>query len=115
MKTAACVGAVTVLTAVATWFAGWWTVPIVALVAGLVRCPPGIVAAGCASGWLALLLIDFAAGSIGRVGGVLAGVMGLPAPALFVVTLAFPALLGWSAASLGNAALSLRPTSRPPS
>ena len=115
MKAAFCFGAVTVLAALATWVAGWWAVPIVALGAGLIRCAPSIVAAACATGWLALLLVDFAAGSIGRVGGVLAGVMGLPAPALFVVTLAFPALLGWSAASLGNAALSLRSTSRPPS
>ena len=115
MKSALCFGTVTILTAVVTWVAGWWAVPIVALGAGLIRCSPGIVAAACASGWLALLLVNLASGSIGRVSGVLAGVMGLPAPALFAVTLAFPALLGWSAASLGNAALSLRSTSRPPS
>jgi hypothetical protein len=115
MKAMQCFAAVTLLAATATWFGGWWAVPVVALGAGLLRCAPGVVAGASATGWLILLLIDVAAGSIGRVGSVLAGVMGLPAPALFAVTLAFPALLGWSAASLGNAARSVRPTSLPPS
>jgi hypothetical protein len=106
---------VTVVVAFATWVGGWWTVPVVGLAAGMVLSP-GIVAGACASAWLLLLLIDFATGSIGRVAAVLAGVMGLPAPALIAVTLAFPALLGWSAASLGSAARSTsRSTSLPPS
>jgi hypothetical protein len=46
---------------------------------------------------------------------VLAGVMGLPAIVVFALTLVLPALLGWSAASIGDAARSLRPISRRPS
>jgi hypothetical protein len=91
---------VTLTVAVATWIGGWWTVAIVALVAGLVL-PAGTVAAACASAWLLLLLFDFAAGSVGRLGGVLAGVMGLPAPALVAETRACPARIGRSDASLG--------------
>jgi hypothetical protein len=115
MKRLVCFVSVALIAALGTWMGGWWTVPLIAFGAGLLRCSPGIVAGACAAGWLVLLMIDVAAGSIGRVGGVLAGVMGLPAPALFAVTLAFPALLGWSAASIGDAARSIRPTSLPPS
>jgi len=95
-----------------TWTLGWWAVPAVALIAGLARCRPGIVSAASATAWLILLLMDVASGSIGRVAELLAGIMGFPAAALFVVTLALPALLGWSAASVGHAARSVRPTSR---
>ena len=104
MKKLLCFVVVAITVGVSTWIGGWWTVPLIALIAGLLRCPAGLVAGGCTAGWLLLLLIDVAAESFGRVGTVLAGIMGLPAAALFAVTLAFPALFGWSAASLGNAA-----------
>lgn len=106
---------VTLAAAALTWFAGWWAVPLVALAAGLFGVRAGVVAAACATAWLLLLAADVVAGSLGRLSSILAGVMGLPAPALFVVTLLFPLLLGWSAASLGGAARSLRSTSRQPS
>ena len=48
-------------------------------------------------------------------GTLLAGIMGLPMPALIVVTLLFPAVTGWAAASLGDSARSLFATSRQPS
>jgi hypothetical protein len=101
--------------AMLTWFAGWWAVPVVALAAGLFGMRAGVVAAACAIAWALLLTADVIAGGMGRLSSILAGVMGLPAPALFVVTLLFPLLLGWSAASLGGAARSLRSTSRQPS
>lgn len=108
-------GLIAFIIAIGTWLLGWWSVPIVAVFAGLFRCGPGLVALASASGWLILLILDAAAGSISRVSGVLAGVMGLPAPALFVVTLALAALLGWSAASMADAARTIRATSRRPS
>ena len=95
--------------------AGWWTVPLVAFVAGAMRCGPGITAAGAATAWAALLAWNIASGNIGRLGAMLGSIMGLPVPARFAVTIAFPALLAWSAASLGDAARSVRATSRQPS
>lgn len=115
MKKIVCVAAVALAAIAGTWLGGWWAVAIVAFAAGCLACSPALVAAGCAAGWLVLLLADALAGSIGRVADALGGVMGLPPIALFAVTLALPALLGWSAALLGNAARSLRPTSRQPS
>jgi hypothetical protein len=98
-----------------TWVLGWWAIPLVALIAGFARSGAGITSAASATAWLILLLVDVAGGSIGRIAELLAGVMGLPAAALFVITIALPALLGWSAASLGDAARSAFLTSRQPS
>jgi hypothetical protein len=105
----------TILFAAGTWLFGWWTIPVVALVFGLLPARPSLVAVAAAAAWLALLLVDAAGGSITRLAGVLAGVMGLPSAALLLVTLLFPAVVAWSAASLGDAARSFRPTSRRPS
>ena len=115
MNKALCFGLVVVGAAFGTWAFGWWAIPAIALIAGLMRCGAGIVAAASATAWLLLLLVDLASGNVSRVAETLAGVMGLPAAALFAATLALPALLGWSAASLGDAVRSLRATSRQPS
>ena len=112
MKKTICFALIALAAGVGTWTLGWWAVPIVALVAGLLRCPALLTAAASATAWLAILGIDAAVGSVPRVAGVLAGIMGLPAVAILALTLVLPALLGWSAASLGDAARSLRPTSR---
>jgi hypothetical protein len=93
---------VAVAAAVGTWAIGWMAVPIVALIAGFAGCRPGVVSLASASAWLSLLILDAASGHVGNVASTLAGVMGLPAAALFLVTLLLPALLGWSAASLGH-------------
>ena len=115
MKRLLCFALVLCAVAAGTWLTGWWAVPLIAVVAGALACAPLLVAAASAAAWLVLLLVDAATGSVGRLAGLLGGIMGLPAAALFAATLVFPALLGWSAASLGNAARSLRATSRPPS
>jgi hypothetical protein len=101
--------------AVGTWLVGWWAIPVVALVLGVLGTRPASVAGAAAVAWVALLIVDATGGSITRLASVLAGVMGLPAPALFLVTVLFPAVVGWSAASLGDAARSIRATSRQPS
>jgi hypothetical protein len=115
MKKLTCFVIVAVAAALGTWMLGWWAIPVVALIAGLMRCRASIVSAASATAWLMLLAIDAASGSIGTVGTVLTGVMRVPAIGIYALTILLPALLGWSAASLGNAALSLRPTSRQPS
>lgn len=84
----------------------WWLLPVLAALAGtwLRRgtdaAPAAVIAWGC------LLLIDAAGRSFGALAASVGGVVGLPPAALIVITLAFAALLAWSAATL---AASLRP------
>ena len=93
-----------VVFACATWVIGWWGVAIVALIAGVVYRRDGgrawRVALGAAEGWALLLLVDAVGGHFGRVATTVAGAMSLPAAALLVVTLLFPALIGWSGATV---------------
>jgi hypothetical protein len=114
MRPVARLALITIAIAAGTWLIGWYAVPVFGLLAGIARVRPGAVALGAAAGWLLLLMIDVLAG-MAPLASLLAGIMGLPAPALFAVTLIFPALLAWSAASVVDAALSLRATSRRPS
>ena len=92
--------------ALAAWL-GWWSVPAVAFGWGLlrpaVRRPILSAALAAALGWAVWLLVDlFAdAAALGRLGGRLGAVLPLPFAGLLVLTLLFPALLGWSAAAVG--------------
>ena len=90
----------------ATWIIGWWGVAIVALIAGVVYRRDGgrawRVALGAAEGWALLLLVDAIGGHFGRMATTVAGAMSLPAVVLVVVTLLFPALIGWSAATVAG-------------
>ena len=92
--------------AVATYAFGWWVIPVVALVCGLVMNREGrpiYYSTICAAaGWLSLLLLDAARGPLGEVAARFGGVMGFPPAALIVTTLIFPALLAWSASLLGT-------------
>lgn len=87
-----------------TWLLGWWGIPLAAAVAGYLHSRQGgggwRVALAAAVAWGALLLADVASGRFGTVARTLAGVLTLPAPALVLLTLAFPALVAWSAATL---------------
>jgi hypothetical protein len=105
----------TLLFALGTWLLGWWTVPVVAVLFGIQRTRPALVGLAATVAWLVLLVVDASGGSITRLAGVLSGVMGLPAPVLYLATLLFPLLVAWSAASLGDAARAVLATSRQPS
>ena len=87
-----------------TWIIGWWGVVIVALIIGFVYRSEGgrpwRVALGAGEGWALLLLIDMLGGRFSQVATTVAGSMSLPAAALLVVTLLFPALIGWSGATV---------------
>jgi hypothetical protein len=86
-----------------TWLLGWWGVLLAASIVGYVFFREGgggwRVALAAAVAWGALLAIDAAAGPFGTVARTLAGVLRAPGPVLVLLTLAFPALLAWSAAT----------------
>ena len=89
----------------ATWVAGWWGVPLVAIVAGALlstrRGIAGLTALAAVIAWSVLILVDGASGRFGALAGAVAGTLTLPAAALLTVTLLFAALLAWSAAAIG--------------
>ena len=105
------------LFAVATYALGWWTVPIVAAGWAIKSsdAKPARMAAICAAGgWATLLLLDAAKGPVGTMASKLGGVMGVPGFVLLVLTLVFPALLAWSAATLAQGLRRTRSTSAVP-
>jgi hypothetical protein len=87
---------------VGTALLGWWTVPLLGALWGVIawRTPRVAVTAGLAAllAWAVLLLVAARADAFGRLAGALSSVMQLPGVALVLLTLLFPALLAWSAA-----------------
>jgi hypothetical protein len=87
-----------------SWLLGWWGVLLAASIVGYVFFREGgggwRVALAAAVAWGSLLAIDAAAGPFGTVARTLAGVLRLPGLVLVLLTLAFPALLAWSAATV---------------
>ena len=87
-----------------TWVLGWWGVAVAAAIVGFVFSEYGgggwRVALAAALAWAVLLAADGAMGPFGTLGTTLAGVMKVPAAVLVLLTLIFPALLAWSAATL---------------
>jgi hypothetical protein len=90
-----------------TAFLAWWTVPIVAGVWGLMATytlkPWRSAAAAAALAWALLLAVSGTRGPLLELAGLLGGIFGLPGFAVVLLTLAFPALLAWSAAGLVSA------------
>ena len=89
--------------AVTTYGTGWWSVAVVAALWGLFSTDPhrarnaAIAAAG---GWGTLLLLDVARGPVSTMATQLGDLMGVPSVVLYLLTLLFPALIAWSAATL---------------
>jgi hypothetical protein len=100
-----------------TWLLGWWGVLVAALVIGFVFRAEGgggwRIAVAAALAWTVLLAIDAASGPIGLVGQRLGGVIRVPAVVLVLVTVLFPAVLAWSAATVVAGALRRRTESQP--
>jgi hypothetical protein len=89
--------------AVTTYGLGWWVVPVMAAIWGTVSSGPSkarFAALAAAIGWGTLLILDVTRGPVAVMASQLAGVMKLPAVALYLLTLIFPALLAWCAATL---------------
>ncbi len=97
---------VAVCMAALTWAMGWLGVAVAAVILGVVFRDEGgrawRVALGAVEGWAILLVIDMIAGPLGGVATTVGGAMSIPGPALLLVTLLFPALLGWSGAALAS-------------
>ena len=95
---------VSVAMAALTWLLGWWGVLLAAAIVGFVFRDQGgggwRVALAAALAWAALLVGDALAGPLGVVSATLGGVLRVPGVVLVLLTLAFPALLAWSAATV---------------
>jgi hypothetical protein len=110
--------AVTTLTlAVTTRYAGWWAVAGGGFGAGLASRgdPRGPVdtAIAAVAGWTLLLLWQALHGPADVVATRVAGVMGIPALVLVLVTLLFPGLLAWSSATVARTMATRRVRGRP--
>lgn len=97
-----------------TWVIGWTAVPIVALACGLASIAPRNVAVYAGVAWTVLMIADFTYAAFARLAAMLGGVMGIPAAFLILLTIVFPMILGWSAATVGIALRSIRPRVAPP-
>jgi hypothetical protein len=104
--------AATAAMATATWFVAWWAVPIVAAAWAALRpgdrTLPLMAAVAGTFSWLILLLLPSSPGAVARVADVAGAAMGTGSGPLLALTLAFPALLAASAASLAKAFVSRR-------
>jgi hypothetical protein len=91
---------------IGTWILGWWSVPVLAAVAGgLARdIPRQAIAAGVAAAvaWGALLAWTAITGSVWSFSRVVGGAVGVSGPLLILLTLLFPAVLAWSAAAVAQ-------------
>ena len=94
--------------ALATFGFGWWAVPLLAALWGiLTRAEASGAAVAAALGalvaWAAFLLWGAVRGPVYELASVVTGVMGVPSAALIILTLLFPAALAWSASTVAQA------------
>ena len=86
-----------------TWVFGWWAVPVIAALWGLLArgsVIPGVTAAASAAlGWAILLGVDAVPGRLGVLMERVAPVLRLPGIVLAVVAVLFAAAVAWAAAS----------------
>jgi len=93
--------------ALATAVLGWWTVPAIGALWGIIaprETRVGTTAAlAAASGWLALLIVAVLHGPVWELAAKVGGVMALPGWAFVGLTLVYPALLAGLAATATHA------------
>ena len=100
--------------ALGTALAGWWAVPALGMLYGLWRGPARVgtaAAAGALLGWSLLTAWNWLSGPATQLAASVGAVLGLPAWALLLATVLFPAWLCGCAAAAG-AALRGRPFER---
>ncbi len=89
--------------AVATYGLGWWIVPVIALVWGLLARGAGkarFAALAATTGWATLLLLDVSRGPVSVMATQLGAVMNVPSFVLYILTLIFPGLLAFCTTTL---------------
>ena len=93
--------------ALATVIMGWWAVPVLAALWGLVTRsephPELVAAAASGLGWALLLAWTATQGPVGALASRAAGVMGISSLALMVMAITFSVALAWSAAVVARA------------
>ncbi len=101
------IGVLALAVAGATWWIGWWTVPLVAAAWGAAArgegYPVATSAVGAALGWVLLLALRATAGPVGELSRKLGGIMGVPGWVPLLLTLALPAIAAAAAAALVGA------------
>jgi len=101
-----------IVMATLTWFIGWWGVLLVSIGWGLVAeahtKPARAAALAAVLAWSVLLLWTAMRGPLWKLSEMLAGIFGLPAVVLLIVTVIFPGLLALSSAALVGEAKGLR-------
>lgn len=89
--------------ALGTWIIGWWAVPVLAAVWGVLArndMLPGVAAAiAAALGWAVLLLTDALVGNLGMLLSRLGPLFKVPGILLPLIAMLFAALLAWAAAA----------------
>lgn len=97
--------------ALATILFGWWGVPLVAVIWGLVaHATPGpgaTSAAAAAVAWAALLGWTALSGDVAALAGILGGIMQAPGAALVALTILFPAAVAWAGARMASGSMTL--------
>jgi len=102
--------------ALATAVLGWVTVPVLALLWGVVaresERPAAAASLAAALGWALLLVWIAAHGPVAAVARRTAGAMGMPPLAFYALSILFPLVVAWAAATLGQVARSLATAAR---
>jgi hypothetical protein len=97
----------------ATWWIGWWTVPVVGAAWGVSRRGEGFPAATAAVAaslsWALLLALQAVHGPVGDLSRRLGGVLSVPGWVPLLAAIVFPAVLAAAAAALTG---SLAPPAR---
>jgi hypothetical protein len=89
--------------AIGTWIAGWWAVPLLGAIWGVLRrgMPRfGSAFAAAAIAWALLLAYDGVRGPMDRLSTVMGGLFSMPGAVVLLVTVVFAALLAGCAAQL---------------
>ena len=93
--------------ALATLIVGWWAVPLLAAMWGLLtsreKSAELVAAAAAGLGWSLLLVWTATQGPIGELASRAAGVMGISSLALIAVAIVFSMAIAWSAAAVARA------------
>lgn len=92
--------------ALGTWLIAWWTVPLVGAALGYIDRGDRIVALRAAlagvTAWVILLAVQAPFSDLRGLAAIVGDVLGVGGGALIALTLAYPALLAASAASLAR-------------